>query len=269
MNPSVSVIMAVYNGAATVADAVRGILSQTYSDFEFIIIDDASTDDTPRLLGEWARLDSRIVIIRLDKNIGLTRALNIGLARARGRYIARQDADDVSYSDRLQKQVDMMTADPSLVLVGGVSDDVYSDGSTGRWRYHDPASIQKIVFRQTPFPHSTAFFRTDTARILGGYDEIFRTAQDMEFWMRMAKAGRLSMVADPILRRTVSDSSISARRRGRQFRDALCARWRHNPARRLRAVYDSCRSLLIAILPRGIVLSLKRCHPEHSEGSRP
>ena len=100
--------------------------------------------------------------------------------------------------------------------------------------------------------------RTDICRELGGYDESYRTAQDMELWMRFAGKGRLAMVEDPILKRRVTRDSITAQSRGRQFYDALRARWSHNKGLgRLCALYHAVRSLIIGLLPPGLVLRLK------------
>ncbi len=253
--PAISVVMAVYNGADVVAGAIDSILSQNFTDFEFIIVDDGSEDETPAILKSYAQKDPRIVVVT-QVNQGLTRSLNNGAAMARGRYIARQDADDVSYPHRFAAQMEWMARDPELVLIGGCSDDVHDDGMKSRWTYHDDRQIQDVVFVKTPFPHSTALFRADAFRAAGGYDVSFKTAQDMDLWMRLAAHGRLAMVKDPILLRRVSGGSISAKRRWRQFYDALRARLKHGPNPAL-AVYHSLRSVAIALLPSRFIQNFR------------
>ena len=103
--PKVSVVMSAYNGERYLREAVESILNQTFNDFEFIIIDDGSTNSTGQILSSYAAQDPRIVLIRNRENIGLTKSLNKGLALARGEYIARMDADDVSLPNRFSEQV--------------------------------------------------------------------------------------------------------------------------------------------------------------------
>jgi glycosyltransferase involved in cell wall biosynthesis len=107
-NPKVSVLMSVYNGESHLGEAVEGILKQTFTDFEFIIVDDGSTDSTWSILSEYATRDKRIVLLQNKNNIGLAQSLNKGLAMARGEYIARQDADDISLSVRFANQVEYL-----------------------------------------------------------------------------------------------------------------------------------------------------------------
>ena len=116
--PAVSVLMPVYNAQRYVAEAVQSILTQTMGDFEFIIIDDGSTDDSTRILRDWAQRDSRIRLVSRP-NTGLCVALNEGLAMANGRYIARMDADDISLPQRFALQLEYLKTHEKLVCIGG------------------------------------------------------------------------------------------------------------------------------------------------------
>lgn len=254
-SPSISILMSAYNASDTLTKSIDSILSQSFTDFEFIIIDDGSTDETTAILEEYAQKDPRIHVVTQD-NTGLTIALNRGLKLAKGRYVVRQDTDDFSYPDRLQKQFDLMETRPDILLCGGNCNNLYPGGLTTQWGWEPEEILQKSVFIKTPFAHSTAMMRTDVARALGGYDESFKTAQDMEFWMRFAKAGPIAMVSDPLVLRTVSGSSISTKRRWRQFYDAFRVRWQHNENKPL-IIYHSIRSLLIGFLPESVI-ALKR-----------
>ena len=256
--PLISVVMAVYNAGEDLRRSVPSILGQTLADFEFIIIDDGSKDGhTAEILAEYAVTDARVRVVR-QENTGLTVALNRGVALARGQYIARQDADDVSYPDRFARQVAAFADDPALLIVGGNADDVLPDGHRAQWGWHEPEMLQRVVFMKTPFPHSTVMMRAEACRKLGGYDETFKTAQDMEFWMRFARAGKLGMVSAPLIERHITSTSISAKRRWRQFYDALRARWRHNSGpRKAAGVYYSVRGLVIGLLPHGILKMIR------------
>ena len=263
--PLISVLMAAYNAQDYLDASIKSILSQSFTDFEFIIINDGSTDKTSEILKTYIKQDSRIRILS-QKNTGLTVALNKGLKIAKGKYIARQDTDDISYPHRLQKQFNLMETELNIVLCGGNCDNLYPGGLQTVWGWQTDQEIRKSVFFKTPFAHSTAFMRADIAKQLGGYDESFKTSQDMEFWMRFAKIGKISMIQEPIIQRQIFSSSISVKRRWRQFYDALRARWRHNPTtHRTRAIYHSLRSLLIGLLPHKIIAFLQTKKQHNSE----
>ncbi len=249
--------MSVYNAENDLKESIESILSQTFSDFEFIIVNDGSTDQTKDIIEKYADQDPRITILN-QKNTGLTKALNNGIEIAKGEYIARQDADDVSYPERFQKQLNLIQSNSSIVLVGGNCDDLYPNGYKGEWGAFTAKELQKIVYMRTPFAHSTVLMRTNICRDLKGYNESFKTSQDMEFWMRFAKRGKLEMVAEPILLRKIVSDSISQKRRWRQFYDAYRARWRHNQRfGRARALYFGLRSLVIGLLPAACIKTLK------------
>lgn len=256
--PLISVVMAVYNAGDDLRRSVPSILGQSLADFEFIIINDGSKDGcTAEILAEYAAADARVRVVT-QENTGLTVALNRGVALARGKYIARQDADDVSYSGRFARQVEMLEADVDLLLVGSNADDVLPDGHKAQWGWHAPDVLQRVVYMKTPFPHSTVMMRADACRRLGGYDESFKTAQDMELWMRFARAGKIGMAQEPLIERAITNNSISAKRRWRQFYDALRARWRHNRGpRKAAGVYYSVRGLAIGLLPHGILKMIR------------
>lgn len=256
--------MAVFNASQDVEASVRSILNQTFRDFEFLIVDDGSTDSTPDILRALASEDPRIRILT-QKNTGLTRALNRGLEEVRGTYIARQDADDLSNPNRLDLQVRAMQQDPGIVLCGTSCESLYQDGSTSLWKAHEPEKLASVVYYKTPFAHSTAMMRTDVCRKLGGYNPAYRTAQDAELWIRFAKAGKLAMLSDPLVRRTVSKTSVSATRRRQQFKDALHARWTHSPVRlKPWVAFHALRTFLIGIASPALLHRLKHTAPAPS-----
>lgn len=190
--PRVTVLMAVHNGARYVDEAVASILRQTYTDFEFLIIDDGSTDESPRRLAAF--VDPRIRIIRNDTNIGLARSLNLGLGLAAGSLIARQDADDIAHADRLQAQVDFLDRSPDVVVLGTQARYI---GSTGRARNVAPwpkstsnRGIRWQLLFDGPLIHSSVMFRKAIIwNELGGYDVSFVTSQDFELWSRVSSRG--------------------------------------------------------------------------------
>jgi len=215
IDPRVSVLLAVHNSADYVSLAIDSVLRQTFSDFELLIVDDASTDATPSRLA--ACTDSRIRTIRNDSNLGLTRSLNRGLALARAPLVARQDADDVSHPDRLGKQVAFLEANPTVAVLGAQARFVDARGreiGASPW----PKSTGALAIRwqllfDGPFIHSSVMFRTGIVRDqLGGYDERFVTSQDFELWSRVGAAGfAMRNLADTLVDFRLHEQSASAR----------------------------------------------------------
>ena len=183
-----SVIMSVYNGRRYLKEAVESILNQTFKNFEFIIIDDGSTDKSPQILDEYAKRDKRIRVIH-QKNIGLTKSLNKALKLAQGRYIARMDADDIAYKSRFKKQVKFLQKHPKIGLVGSYVDVIDEKGKTiGQFIY--PTSDKKIkkeLIKKNPFCHPIVMFKKEVTEKTGAYNEDFSAAQDYDFWMRISK----------------------------------------------------------------------------------
>src|SRR3989344_927550 len=153
--PSVSVLMSTYNGAVYLRQAINSILNQTFTDFEFIIVDDNSTDNSGEILRSYN--DPRIRIIQNNKNIGLTKSLNKGLKEAQGKYIARMDADDVSLLDRLKEQYNFLEAHPTIALVGSWAESMDEYGIVTEIRKvpTDPETIRFELVLRNCFFHSS------------------------------------------------------------------------------------------------------------------
>lgn len=211
--PRVTVLMAVYNGAAYVRQAVESILAQTFRDFEFLIINDGSTDDSRKILSSYD--DPRIRILDNYENIGLTRSLNRGLATARGDLIARQDADDVSHSTRLEKQVAFMDARPEIALVGAQARYITEHGQPHSsriwWKATTPAGIRFQLLFDSAFFHTAVVFRSRIVwERLGGYDETFVTSQDFELWSRLLVSFQASNLSDILIDQRSHPATVSA-----------------------------------------------------------
>ncbi len=185
--PAVTVLLAVYNGAALLRASVGSILAQTFTDFELLVVDDGSTDETPAILREYK--DSRLRVVKNERNLGLTRSLNRGLAEARGKFIARHDADDLSDARRLEKQVAFLSQHPEVQLLGTCAWRISPEGRTTGPNdlpvTHD--AIRWASVTDNPFLHTSVMFRRDC--VLGefrGYEERFAICQDFELWNRIA-----------------------------------------------------------------------------------
>jgi glycosyltransferase involved in cell wall biosynthesis len=217
--PKVSVIMAVYNCARYVGQAIDSILGQTFTDFEFVIINDGSTDKTADILASYD--DSRLMILENDRNIGLTKSLNRGIDVSRGELIARQDADDISLPERLARQVTYMDAHPEIALVGSASRWIDAEGATIReWRpLTEPVEIHRRLLSTIPFLHGTFMFRRSClAEIGGGYDESMPVAQDCELLLRLSDRWDLANLSDILYLHRRHNKTVTHRRREDQVR---------------------------------------------------
>lgn len=211
--PEVSVVMSVYNGSEYLEQTMASVLSQDDCDLEFIVVDDGSTDDTGRILDEWAARDERLHVIH-QQNTGLTRALIRGCAEARGKFIARQDAGDVSLPGRIAAQIQLLDRTPECVaatchteFIGPRGEFLYNmrieedelnrglSGLDGEWR--GPAHHGSVTMRRAAY---------ETA---GGYCAAFYFAQDLDLWSRLIEHGRFAVVEDVRYRARLEPHSIS------------------------------------------------------------
>ena len=221
--PKVSVIMAVYNGARYLRQAIDSITVQTFEDFEFVIINDASADDTAKILASCD--DPRIIVLENETNLGLAASLNRGLHAARAEYIARQDADDVSHRERLANQVAFLDALPQVGVVGTTTEWIDREGSTIRvWRQPmDNPGIQETLLRYCCLIHGSTMYRRQAIHELRGYDEGMRTAQDYDLWLRMAERWDMASLPQVLYRYRWHPNMASARRGPQQERNAEMA----------------------------------------------
>jgi len=218
-SPTVTVLMPVYNGEQFLRESLESILSQTFGDFEFLIIDDGSTDNTWNILQEYAGADKRIILIQNPQNIGLTRTLNCGLELARGKYIARMDADDVSLPNRLQKQVEYMELHPEVGVLG--TDVSYID-STGKVlrrglakheRIESPALVRWKLFWKCALYHPTVMVRRALLEQTGlSYEPEFETAQDYSLWAHLSHHTVVTCLPDVTVYYRILHTSISRSR---------------------------------------------------------
>lgn len=200
MTPAISVIMAAYNGAALIGETIATLRDQTRSDWELIVVDDKSTDDTLEVL---ARIrDPRITVIASEINQGPVVTRNIALSHARGRYIAALDQDDLCMPDRFARQAAWLDAHPETVLVASAAL-LMEDGVPARWpdEHHlSPAMIDWLLLTQNPLVWSTAMFRADAAHALEPFTRPeLRYAEDFDLYHRIRRFGTLARIDEPLL----------------------------------------------------------------------
>lgn len=212
-----SVVMAVYNGEEYLKEAIDSILHQTYKDFEFIIVNDGSSDKTREILNLIE--DNRVRVIHLEENQGLANALNIGIQNANGEWIVRQDADDVSYPHRIMEQANHIKSHPDVILLGShikcfsarqsVSNNIlkivenYHNGLVNR------ADLRRERFSGCPLSHGSCTFLIKAFFRAGQYDPKYEIVQDYDLWLRMFELGEVDIVPQVLYKYRFSMNSLS------------------------------------------------------------
>ena len=186
--PKVSVISTIYNGAPYIDAAINSILNQDYSDYEYIIVDDGSTDNSVQLVEGYCKKHSNIKLIQAGR-IGRVKALNLAVDSAQGDYIANLDIDDIAFSCRLKAQVEILDLNQSLGVVGGAFE-VINKTTRKSFIRHPPVAHSKLINQLSymiPFSHSVATFRKSAWQTVGGYKD--ESNEDLYLWFEMVKAG--------------------------------------------------------------------------------
>jgi glycosyltransferase involved in cell wall biosynthesis len=198
--PAVSVVMAVLNGAAFLDQAVASIRRQSFADFEFVIVDDGSVDQTGDILARHAAEDARLRILR-QAHAGLVPSLNRGIEAAAAPLVARMDADDLAEPQRLARQVALLAAEPQVVVVG--SNYVVVDAAGNRRETSrlptTPEAIRAALPASNPLAHPTVMMRRATVMAAGGYRRAFLQCEDYDLWLRLAERHDLRNIDEPLL----------------------------------------------------------------------
>lgn len=260
-SPKISIILPTYNRAGKIDKAVKSVIIQSFQAWELVIIDDASADNTPKVLEKLRLADERIVCLRNDKNLGLARTPNRGLAVAKGKYIARIDDDDEWVdTEKLQKQFDYLENNPDCVLVGTAFEVVRENGLTLRVfkPFLSDKEIRNHILSVNPFGHSTVLFRKAALADLGGYDEGLNYTEDYDLWLRLGQKGKLANLLDITVRYTEYNSGMSYFSRDKQLKyhyQILKKYWSSYPGK-VRAVATFFKMVVLYYLP--ILRLLKR-----------
>ena len=257
MKPLISVLMPVYNAERYLVAAMESVLGQTLPDFEFLIIDDGSTDRSRSILEQYASCDRRIRLVSRP-NTGHARALNEMLAMARGELLARMDADDISLPDRFARQVRFLNEHPEVVCVGGAFDMIDAKGRflTRSSALTDNESIQRFMIHgNDALMHPTMMIRRIAMKRIGGYAEGAVPAETLDLALKLGEVGALANLAEPVLRYRIHSKSVCAmlvecqvrkqrevteaawRRRGIQGHFEAADRWRPGTDRTSRQAF--------------------------------
>ncbi len=212
--------MPAYNAGKYIAEAIASVLHQTFTNFELLIVNDGSTDDTVAIIESYQ--DSRIVLIH-QENKGIAAALNAGLKHARAPYIARFDADDICYPHRLETQVEFLNNNPDYILVGSDADYILENGD---WLFyfdciaHTNQQITDKLYFYCPFLHPTVMYRKESICRAGGYPTDAHNFEDYLLWTSIANTGMLCNLPEALIKYRLNSSSVTIdeRWRGKRFR---------------------------------------------------
>ena len=219
-NPEITVLMPVYNDEKFVRFSIESILNQTFNNFEFIIINDASSDNTLKILEEYH--DSRIKIVNNDINLRVPRSLNKGLSIARGKYIARIDSDDISVKERLEKQYLFLENNREFGLVGSYTEVIDENGkSIEFWNeYSEPEYIFYTLSFWNCLVTSSVMFEKDLAIKLGGFDPDYDRTEDYELWYKISRVKKIYIIPEYLSKYRKNKSGVTAKYSEEQLKNA-------------------------------------------------
>ena len=209
VNPKISVILPVFNGEKYIKEAVNSILRQTYSNFELIILDDVSTDSTPQIIDLYT--DKRIRHVYFKERMGLVKSMNYGIVISNGEYIARMDADDVSFKDRFAKQIDYMEKHIDIGVIGGQTIYIDDNKIIGHVKYPiTDNEIKETMLFRNPFAHPAVMIRKEV--LINNniyYNDKFSSCEDVELWSRLMKVTRFHNLNSFVLKYHISEGSLT------------------------------------------------------------
>ena len=208
-HPKITVLMPAYNAGKYIGEAITSVLQQSFADFELLIVNDGSTDDTVKIVRSFK--DPRIVIFNQD-NKGVAAALNLGLTEARAPYITRFDADDICYPNRLKIQYEFITSYPEYSVIGSAADYMDAHGHyifTHHPEGHLNEEIQQLKYSVCPFIHSGVFYKKDVVVNNGGYNEHAYTYEDHFLWVNILKNEKACNLSQALIKVRLNPESIT------------------------------------------------------------
>ena len=216
--------MSCFNSDTWLAEAIESVLCQSFDDFEFVIVDDGSTDKSKDIIAKYAKVDERILTIP-KKNSGLADSLNVGLQQARGEWIARIDSDDLCEPERFADQLAFVDQHPKTALLGSGTTIMDAQGSQEHvylYPTRHRVLVRHLLLSQSFFPHSSALYRRDLAIEIRGYRSFFVRSQDFDLWLRLSMIGKMAALRKPLVKIRRHDGQISNDQSG--FRQYLYSR---------------------------------------------
>ena len=215
-NPKVSVITVTYNRSDFIREAMDSIIAQSFKDWELIIVDDASTDNTKEIVDEYIKKGQRISYYRNDKNLGIAKTRNRGLELAKGEYIAPLDSDDIWLDiNKLRKQVEFLDINKDYCMLGGGIMRIDAESKPIKkvlFPVYD-SLIRKIILQFNPFPQSTLLYRKSVALACGGYSDAFKICDDYDLWLKMGLKAKFTNIPQVLAGYRVHGGNITKTKR--------------------------------------------------------
>jgi len=262
--PKVSVLMPAYNAEKYISEAIESILNQTFSDFEFIIIDDCSSDKTWEIIQEYVKKDKRIVAINNKENLGIAGNRNKLKKLAKGEYIMWQDADDISMEDRMQRQVEVLDKDSSIGIVGGYLQFFDNTGDLNIRKYDSKDGIlRRNIFRYSPVAQPASMIRKKFLDQIGDYDLNYPPAEDLDMSFRIGKNYKFSNVQKIVLkyRETYTSATFKYLKNMELFTISIRLRYSNLKEYNMRLsdhIYNILQYISIFIIPSKLKISIFR-----------
>ncbi|MFZ2072737.1 MAG: glycosyltransferase family 2 protein [Minisyncoccia bacterium] len=262
MTPLVSVLMPAYNAEKYIGEAIESILNQTFTDFELIISDDLSIDKTWEVIQDYAKKDKRISIYKNKKNLYIAENRNVLVRKAKGKYIAWQDADDISLVDRIEKQYEFMEQNPRVGIIGGYLQFFDEKGIKSIRKYATTDSeLRKNIFRFSPVAQPTAMIRSECFKKTGLYNPKYPPAEDIDMSFRIGSCFEFSNIPQITLKYREHFNSSTFKKLKKIELSTLEVRWQNsvNPKYKMGLidyVYNVIQYLSIFIVPTKIKIEL-------------
>lgn len=254
-NPLVSVVMSVHDADLNIlVMSVNSILNQSFSDFELIVIDDINPSDVVEYLSVLSFNNDRVKYLKNEINIGLTKSLRIGVKHSSGKYIARQDSDDISRFDRLHLQVELMENNNNVALCASWFRDISVDGIQLRCNEptYNTGDLISRLFISNPICHSSAMFRKAIYLHSGGYDSHYATSQDLDLWFKLLKYGDVKFIRSYLVDKYLLSTSVTSKRWIVQVLNSFKIRM----AQRERCRYRLCIPLICFVTSKHVIISI-------------
>lgn len=226
--PLLSVIMPVYNGQDYLVEAIESILTQTFKDFELITVNDGSIDNTLTILRKLK--DKRVIVIDSPVNLGLAKAMNLGIKKAKGKYIAKCDADDINMPTRFALQIRFLDRNGEYVLVGGNAEAIDQKGKKIGYieMPESDKEIRRNLIRRNCLIHPTVMYKTDVVKRINGYREIFnKGAEEYDLWFRLLNYGKSYNLQKKLIKRRFHDNVYTKKHHFQVETMALLVRFIH------------------------------------------
>lgn len=260
--PLVSVITPVFNGENFLRESIESILNQTFKNFEYIIIDDCSNDNTWQILKEYSKKDKRIKIYKNESNLGIAGNRNKGISLSGGKYIAWQDADDISFSDRLEKECNVLEKNSQIGIIGGylLFFNKYGDISIRKYP-KDDKQARKVIFRYSPVAQPSAMIRRICFEEIGLYDLKLPPAEDLDMSFRIGIKYKFANIPQVLVKYRLSGKSATFTQLKIIEKNTLKIRWKYfrsgnYPMSVFDKIYNILQFITLYILPAKTRISL-------------